>query len=659
MIEFNGQVCALQDSDKLNLVCRVKSAKKKILVLNTKGREQSVTQNKLIWDLNKKVSSPDEWLKCVDQIEQNISSNIEEIDIELLWDAAAESNTSDLDQLSSLYFGETDVLKKIAIWRILEQDHLYFKRKGLEWEHRSEEQIQKLRLQRQVSEANMKTRRIAEEWMCLAMEGINSNRAIEVTAETTPFVLKLKKWLFGNIDKDVMELLNKHGRHYGQIRELAFDILLLAKMIPDDSNRDIIVEGLTESFSDDLLEFAEKIPSFKPDPESSIQKFDFSIDDEETREVDDALSITKNSDGWLIRVAIASPSEFVKNSDIIDSEALKRGTTVYLPSKVILMLPENISCNIASLNVNQPCPAVVTQFQINDSGEISDFDITCETIMVERQLTYDQVDEMLVKGSDECSQKLCTLSALAQKLKQKRIENGALDFDRPEYKIKIDENRIVTIAMLSKRSLSRTLVSEMMIQTNHLTACYAQNKDIPIIYRGQEAPEQQITPEILATPLGFHSIRRYIRPSKLSLTPSFHSGLGLDSYTQATSPLRRYADLAMQRQLIANITGKPSPYDQQELFKILATAEESSKDAAYAERRAKKRWFLVYLQQQPRNSIYKALIVDEIRGGYKIELQPWGVDAILNANNMEKGEYVQVKCLSLDLKNLKATMALE
>ena len=162
----------------------------------------------------------------------------------------------------------------------------------------------------------------------------------------------------------------------------------------------------------------------------------------------------------------------------------------------------------------------------------------------------------------------------------------------------------------------------------------------------------------MADPLGFHKARRLLGRSSLSLQPGGHSGLGLSMYTQLTSPLRRFADLVMQRQLMAHLVGEELPYDREELLKVLETAERTARESRSIEGEAKRRWLMQYLKQSWGNKPLEVLITNEVRGGYKVEVQPWGIEAYLATGySLELGqtataviEKIRVKVANARLK---------
>src|SRR5207244_5524102 len=161
-------------------------------------------------------------------------------------------------------------------------------------------------------------------------------------------------------------------------------------------------------------------------------------------------------------------------------------------------------------------------------------------------------------------------------------------------------------------SSSRFIVSEMMIHANGLAADFASVNAIPVIYRTQEAREAlavEDTPAIEA--LAFERLRKTFKRSRLSLTPGLHSGLGLSAYTQASSPIRRYADLVTQRQFTAMLTGVPVPYGRQELLQIFATAQAAERAIRSIEDRSTNYWLLEYLARYKTNDILAAVLGDQ------------------------------------------------
>ncbi|HEC85662.1 MAG TPA: RNB domain-containing ribonuclease [Thioploca sp.] len=659
MAEFEGQIWVVQDNDDVNFICTTKRIKRKVKAINEKGRDLRLYEDKLLWQHSSIATGLEDWQNKLTTIQATVNSLRNDIDVLLLWETALELEITEINELADLYFGKEITPEHLAaLWRVLAENRLHFKRRGTDWEVRTAEQVEELETQRKREQARVKAQALGRERLQKVAkmpipafphlsknQGGNENgegevfQVIEVHEDIIPFVERLECWLHGDTDKYVEELVEQIAPTFKlNPRDLVFEILQKTGRLPIDADRDVVVGGLKPEFSETVLDAAQAVQPWQPAQTESITDLLFSIDDEETREVDDALAIEREGLCWKISIAIAEPASVIQRGDILDREAMRRGTTVYLPTQTVLMLPEHISCNIASLTARQVRSSLVIRVWMDEQGKITDSRISREAIQVLRRLHYSDADTLLSLGEDETAQHLRDLLTCAKHLQAKRIAHGALNLQRPEYKISVDNDNM-TVTMIDKDSPSRLLVAEMMILANGIAAKYAVRHQVPLIYRVQDPPLEPITQETLAEPLGFHKIRKLLGRSSLSLQPSGHSGLGLSMYTQLTSPLRRFADLVMQRQLMAHLVDEELPYDKEELLKVLETAERTSRQSRQIENEAKRRWLMQYLKQIWREKPLEVLIINEARGGYKVEMQPWGVDAYLaTAKSLEIGE---------------------
>jgi exoribonuclease II len=644
MSDFEGTVWVTQDNDALHFVCVHKRIKNKVYALNERGREQSLSEERLLWRFGVKVATPAEWPQVAARLHESLAALRQEIDVALLWEAARELDSSALNglhDLAALYFSaDTDTEHLVALWLALAEDRLYFKRRGRDWELRTPEQIEELQTQRRREREREEMRQNSTAWLAQAARA----ETLSMDDAPAPLIERLECWLRGDKDKDIDDWLSDPADSVKlKPRELVFAILQKLGRIPADADRDIIIAGLKPEFSDAVNEAAQAVQPWLHEVGQPVCELAFSIDDEDTREVDDALAVARDGDTWKITIAVSDPACVVHRGDTIDREAMRRGTTVYLPTQSVLMMPENVSCDIASLTAGHVRSALLIEVWLDDLGEIKDSCIRRAAIQVAQRLHYEEADQLLAEGCDATAETLRTLSRLGQILKARRESEGALSFNRAEYKIWVSHGDI-NVKLIDRDSPSRALVAEMMILANHLAARYAHRHQVPIIYRTQDPPLEPISREALRDPLAFSKLRKLMRPSALSLQPGQHSGLGLALYTQLSSPLRRFADLVMQRQLMAHINGEELPYDQEELFKVLATAEHTAREARNLEMSAKRRWFMLYVQKHYSAQIIPALVLDSVKGGYKVEMQPWGEDAFLGSNaKLAPGDIVSAR----------------
>jgi exoribonuclease-2 len=366
------------------------------------------------------------------------------------------------------------------------------------------------------------------------------------------------------------------------------------------------------------------------------------IDDEDTREVDDALTVRRSGSEIIVGVHIADVSAFVDKGDLLDAEAFRRCSSIYLPTVTVRMFPERLSTDLASLTPRLPRPAFTVEVRFDEQGNQLGYRIALTTIRVESRLSYDQADEAIEAGDPS----LQAMYSLAKHLHAARAERGAITFRRPELKIRVDGGEI-HIKKINANTPSRLLVSEMMILANGLAADFASLNSVPVIYRTQE-PREALPPGETPTneALTFERIRKTFKRSRLSLTPGSHSGLGLSAYTQASSPIRRYADLVTQRQFTAILSGAPVPHVREELLQILVTAEAAEQDIRAIEDRSTNYWLLEFLSRFKKDQPLSAIALDA-KGN--IEMEDYYLRAkIVGPNKVRPGDTVQVQIENID-----------
>jgi exoribonuclease-2 len=277
------------------------------------------------------------------------------------------------------------------------------------------------------------------------------------------------------------------------------------------------------------------------------------------------------------------------------------------------MLPDAVSCASTSLIAGEVRPVLTTDVIVSSDGEIAEASIYPARIKISQRLTYDRADQILAdpEFSGELAETLGKLNLASNRLRERRRRAGALFIQRREAKVRVRGDDI-QIEMLDTGSPSRLLVGEFMVLSNYVAARYAADHRIPIIYRVQPRSSGDFAGQ---------------RP-RLSLYPEYHAGIGLDYYAQFSSPIRRYADLVLQRQLIAALA-RPDrfAYTQEELLAVLAGAENAEADGRELERRAKRYWTLRYLERHATDSELNAIVTRE---GASAELADYGVRGTLH-----------------------------
>ncbi|HTY56690.1 MAG TPA: RNB domain-containing ribonuclease, partial [Candidatus Binataceae bacterium] len=419
----------------------------------------------------------------------------------------------------------------------------------------------------------------------------------------------------------------------------AFEILERMHAAPD-APRFALIGGLRLRFGAEALE--EAAGAAGPERELVDDNLAVSIDDEETQDIDDALSCEPHPDGGLrVRIYIALVADLVARGGALDQEAAARASTAYLPEATIRMLPEELSCERASLVAGARRSVLVTDLRLSTEGELLESRIYPASLKVAQRLTYDQADQMLASGdgSQWPVSMLKQLQTLASQLRERRRRAGAAIFQRRESKVRV-RGETIEVQIFQQSSPSRLLVAEFMVLSNYVAARYAADHNVPIIYRVQPGGGGEFLTQ---------------RP-RLSLYPEFHGGVGLDYYAQLSSPIRRYADLVLQRQLIGALAATgTATYRTDELLTVLAHAESTDSEAKELERRAKRYWTLRYLQ---RNGMDRPLEALSFREGSSAELVSYAVRGTLRgAPNCLNESAILVRIARVD--PLRGVLALE
>jgi exoribonuclease-2 len=399
------------------------------------------------------------------------------------------------------------------------------------------------------------------------------------------------------------EILSLAGR--GTDPQIAFELLVDLGWWSKHENLFLRRSSYPTNFSKkvvDVAQFYLQSPPFDPDPNrldlTNLKVY--TIDDESTEEIDDGLSIEYFADGKPPRlwIHIADPSRIVTPGDELDLEARRRSTSLYLPTGMISMFPSELATGPMSLLQGQTCPALSFSIVLEETGIIKEYGIHPTLIRPTYRLTYDDVDEMLDLGITK-EPEIAELAKWAGLRRKWRKEQGSIQIQMPESLIKVKENEEITIELLDE-SKSRQLVAEMMILAGEVAGKYGQEHNLPLPFRGQPQPELPPEEELLQLPPGpvrFCALRRCMPRSEISTTPSRHASLGLESYIQVTSPIRRYTDLLAHFQIKAHLRNESLPFSAEDLQEIIYSVANSAYEATLVERQTNRYWGLEYLRR--------------------------------------------------------------
>lgn len=356
--------------------------------------------------------------------------------------------------------------------------------------------------------------------------------------------------------------------------------------------------NFSPSFPDEVIEELDDIPSYLTEEEINKELSSgrrdlrseeiFTIDGSDTKDIDDAISLSKLDDGkYKLGVHIADVSYYVKEGTKLDDEAYFRGTSVYLVDRVLPMLPHKLSNGICSLNENEDRFAFSCEMIIDDKGDIGHYEIFKSIIRSRKKMTYEEVNKILEENTTSEDYKpfektLLLMNELSKILRKKMIRRGYIEFESTEAKIKVDENCHPTHIESRVQRSGEELIENFMIAANETVASSIYYKNLPGIYRVHDKPDEKRLGEFMK----FLSLHGYVvngknkidNPkdlqhilSQLEEVPEVrvlhdmairsqakavysdinigHFGLGSKCYSHFTSPIRRYPDLILHRLL--------------------------------------------------------------------------------------------------------------
>lgn len=358
--------------------------------------------------------------------------------------------------------------------------------------------------------------------------------------------------------------------------------------------------GLPYTYPKQVEAAAEKL-SAEITPEDYAEREDFrdvvtfTIDPKDAKDFDDALSLRELKPGlWEVGVHIADVSHYVQEGSIIDKEAEKRATSVYLVDRTIPMLPERLCNFICSLRPNEEKLAYSVIFTMNEKAEVKDYRIRHTVIKSNRRFTYEEAQQIIETGEGEYKDEILTLNKLAQILREKRLSAGAINFDRCEVKFEIDETGKPLSVYFKVSKEANKLIEEFMLLANRTVAEHIgkvpKNKKPKVFpYRIHDLPDPDKLDNLSQFIARFgYKIRtggskmevsksinkllkdiegkkeqnlvetvslRAMQKARYSIYNIGHYGLAFDYYTHFTSPIRRYPDLMVHRLLTRYLNG--------------------------------------------------------------------------------------------------------
>ena len=427
--------------------------------------------------------------------------------------------------------------------------------------------------------------------------------------------------------------------------------------------------GLPYTYPQSVEAAAEKIPA-EITPEDYAEREDFrdvvtfTIDPKDAKDFDDALSIRLLKPGlWEVGVHIADVSHYVKEGSAIDKEAVKRATSVYLVDRTIPMLPERLCNFICSLRPDEEKLAYSVIFNMNEKAEVKDYRIRHTVIRSNRRFTYEEAQQIIETGEGDYKEEILELDRLAKILREKRLANGAINFDRCEVKFEIDEKGKPLSVYFKESKDANKLIEEFMLLANRTVAEHVgkvpKSKKAKVFpYRIHDLPDPEKLDNLSQFIARFgYKIRtggsktevskslnrllsdvegkkeqnlietvsiRAMQKAKYSIYNIGHYGLAFDYYTHFTSPIRRYPDMMVHRLLTRYLAGGRSA--QADKYEALCEHSSAMEQTAASAERASVKYKQVEFMSERLGCVYDAVISG---------VTEWGLYAEITENKCE------------------------
>jgi exoribonuclease-2 len=639
-----GNITEYIDQKRIALSVCLKDRGSKLQLLTLPNHEVSISPKRtlLVSSATLDVSrSREELLRELKKIEKRRTDYMTQVSVEDLWELTHEENEAfTYRYLAQLVFGESVTDDHIsAVVRALFFDRVYFKMKDDYFIPNSPEKVEQIRAAREAAE--LREREITEgaTWL---KELINNKNPQDPPLKEKIIETMVQLALYGKDAPDFKlgkEMFSRSG-----IKDIdrARHLLVKLNVWHEHENLDLHRFKTRIDFSEFALKEADDVARKAMNPSDREDLRDlplFTIDGPLTRDFDDALCLEPREGGYRLGVHITDLTPFIQIDGHLDKEASTRASSIYLPATQIPMFPTTLSNNALSLVKGFDRLAVSLLADFDREWNLKDHRFVPSVVRIQEQLTYDQVN---VSVGDEPI--FSALYELSQALRKTRVAAGALVIPLPEIYFEFEGDSDVHIKLVEQDTPAKTIVSECMILYNWLAAKFASDRELPILYRSQGPPQERLFIDKSNYTYYVFQQRRKLQPLLIDTTCQPHSGLGIDVYTNVTSPLRRYLDLVTLRQIHAALVEKSPPYTQSRLKDLNLVIQQTLRDIETMKRNRIRYWILKYLTTR-KDHRFTALVFQRLRNKYLIILTDFLFVAelpMVSGRELSPGEEISV-----------------
>jgi len=513
----------------------------------------------------------------------------------------------DLASLVDLVGDAADPAQRAACWLWLQGPQTYFRWRHQQLQARSLAELRQLRRERRQQALVLQRQ---QQWQT-ALQRRRPLQLQQLDRSMVEDLALLRRWATGDADQALPQDLRRglQAAHCapdpGSIRHLLADL----GQWPRHHLPSLEATTWQHGFSDDLLAEAERLlASFEEPQPGDDRRLDLTdlhtvtIDDEDTLDIDDGLSLQEGPAGRpRLWIHVADPGRSLVSGSPLDLEARRRGSSLYLARGTLPMFPAQLANGPFSLVSGRRCPAWSLWVELDDFGAVAAYGLQRSWIRPAYRLSYADADELIELAPPQ-EKPLLDLHGLLQRRRRWRQQQGALCLDQSEGRIRCrgdDPER--SELEITEPSSSRLMVAEAMILAGAVIGAHGRHSGLALPFRSQQASELPAASDLDALPPGpvrHAAIKRCLNRGHMGVSAAAHFSLGLDAYVQATSPIRRYGDLLVQRQLAAQLAGA-MPLDADALGQLLSEIEAPIRQGLQISREDQRHWQQVWFEQNP------------------------------------------------------------
>ncbi|MCP4349698.1 MAG: RNB domain-containing ribonuclease [Desulfobacterales bacterium] len=613
----SGNIVEYIDRQKIMCAVVLETKKQGLRLLNENNRELKLSENRLSHKSKMRLDlsvSRDKLTETLKEMAGRRSKLTGQVDIRELWEVLnSEQEWIDLPTMTEFCFPDNpDGDHESAVVRAFFYDRIYFKFDHNRFFPYSEDKVEQIRAQ--------------------AEEAARKNRVVETGGNWLKNMLTASNPTVSRDKWDLIEMLKsvylfeKESPHYDMgkamlekagidIGDRLFKLLVRLKIWDMNENLDIYRYEILTEFPDKVIDHSKNLKLENLKLETGNWKLEtgngqavigdqhnrrrdltmlplITIDGQLTLDFDDALSIEQKDDHFYLGVHIADVGHYVSRGDPIDKEAVARASSIYMPDRKISMIPASLSEDICSLREGEVRPAISVMITLDHDFDITGYEVFPSLVRVAHQRTYYDVNLTADEEKD-----ILILCDIAKKFRQRRLADGAVQISLPEINIWLDESGEPVLSKTDRESPGRLLVTEIMIMANWLMARFLTDHKLPTVFRSQPDPKDRLYRDDEGTLFQNWMQRKLLNRFVLGHESEHHSGLGLDAYVTATSPIRKYFDLVTQRQIRA-VFDMEIPYKHEEISYIIQSLEQPMSCVSRLQYQRKRYWLLKYLERK-------------------------------------------------------------